>query len=125
MQKMTLDEINRYSKVYVRMLGVGQSIHELKIVGGESIMNEAKNKIYFANLVKMVIESNQDKNQETILNDIYIGLKNSTLKSNKTALYETIKKAYNCESGNKMQDAKFKLICEKVQYDAIQSTLTR
>ena len=125
MQKMTLDEINRFSQIYIRMLGTGQSTSELKVLGGERLTSAVKDKIYFANLVRMVIESNQEKNQEKILNDIYKDLNDSTSSNSKTALFESIKNTYNCESGNKMQDAKFKLICEMVQYDAMQSILTK
>ncbi len=116
--KMTIDEVERYSKVYIKMLGIGKSTNELKILGGQSIMTEAKKKIFFANLVNMLIESNKDKDKADILDAVNTTLTKTAYSNDKYALYNTLQNNFNCHSSNSFEDAKFKLICEQVQKDA-------
>ena len=89
--KMTIDEVERYSKVYIKMLGIGKSTNELKILGGQSIMTEAKKKIFFANLVNMLIESNKDKDKADILDAVNTTLTKTALDKSQPANFARLR----------------------------------
>ncbi len=111
MNRMTIDEIKRYSQVYVRVLGNNNCANDLEINGGRYIMEEFKDKIYYANLVSMLIKNNADKSEEEINKITYDNLKSTQYKQDKLAFYNLMEDKFNCHFESQLDNMKFKKLC--------------
>ena len=117
MELMTLEEIKRFAQVYVGVLGGEDFSTGLYINGGERIMVEYREKIYYATLVTMLIDNNKQLDEEMINICTYNLLKKSRKDENDCKFYEELSSRFNCNFNNKMDNFKFNKLCKTLQCD--------
>ena len=115
MELMTIEEIKRYAQVYVKLLGGENLPTSLYIYGGERIMEEYREKIYYATLVTMLFNNNKQLDEEIINISTYVLLNKSKKDENACKFYEELSSKFNCEFENKFDNLKFKKLCTVLQ----------